>query len=166
MNIYEMYAGQPYEILAKHELQNAEDLVKHFYDFFDEPIYASSMVVQDFGVYPGVWRREEDDSLVQVGPRPEMNREAWEMANRRFASQILDNWEKNCRKYMPDRLCQIAWKEGRGIDEWKDALTIQMIVFFDGDFDPSFTLGMPASPEPLTDAERQALITPVYPTKN
>lgn len=159
MNTSQIYFNQPYEVFAQHMLDEAEELVEFYSGFIDDLGVEQTLAVQSYGVYPCQWSYRDENDLVQIGSRPGINLPLWERANRRWASQVLAAWEQKCRTKMPNRQFQVAWKESTGIDEWEDGKVILIAVFFDGEVDNTFHLGLPDDPTPLTDEERRALKT-------
>lgn len=159
---FEEYLNLPERDFLQATLEDAEELVEFFVQIMNHVKSDETIADQSFGVYPAKWRYKSRGSAVQIGPKPGINLDLWTKANRRWASQVLARWEEICKATMPGRQYQIAWKETKGIDEWAEGTVIVIMMFFDGEIEPDFSLGFPDSPEPLTEEERQGLLLMGY----
>ena len=155
---FEEYLQLPYHSFVQATLEDAEESVEFFVEMMNDMGPKETITTKSFGVYPCEWRYQSDGSAVQIGPKPGINLALWEKANRRLASQVLARWEEICKRTMPDRQYQFGWKETLGSDEWLSQKIIKLKAFFDGELAPSFSIGLPDSPELLTEEERQTLL--------
>jgi hypothetical protein len=154
-------ATQPYTIAAREQLEDAEELAEHLEVHAEYLRPHERLHYKRLDVYPCLWAYEEGGNLVQVAPRPEADVRAWEQLNRRLAARVLHHWETRFRARMPGRTVRVGWREGRGVGVWEEGLYIDIVALFDDEENPGFQLGLPADPSPLSQAEREALMTPL-----